>query len=149
MRYLCLTTLLLVSVGCSRKTDPDRAALEKQFEETMSGATLVGHFTRGDRPGLTEEKYTVQKVSKLAGDTWLFTARVQYGSRDVSVPIPLTVLWAGDTPVISLTDLNIPGLGAYTARVMIYRGEYAGTWRGKNIGGHLYGRITKEAPASQ
>jgi hypothetical protein len=139
---LLLGLLFLVATAC-RRADPDRAALEKQFEETLSGATLAGHFTRDDKPGLTEEKYTISKVSKLSGDTWLFHARIQYGSRDVTLPIPLTVKWAGDTPVITLTDLSIPGLGTYTARVMIYRGQYAGTWRAKDHGGHLYGRITR------
>ena len=142
MRTLCLVLAVLVLGGC-RKTDPDRATLEKQFEETLSGATLVGHFTRGDKPGLSEEKYTIEKVSKLGGDTWLFSARVQYGSRDMTVPMPLTVKWAGDTPIITLTDLSIPGLGTYTARVMIYRGQYAGTWQSKDHGGQLYGRIVR------
>ena len=142
MRYVGLV-LLLASFGCSRNVPPDRAALERQFEESLTGATLVGQFTHGDRPGLSEERYTIQKVSKLQGDLWLFTARVQYGSRDVTVPMPLTVQWAGDTPVITLTDLSIPGLGAYTARVLFYRGQYAGTWSGKTAGGHLFGRITK------
>ncbi len=139
--YLLLLPLLLLP-AC-RKTDPDRAALEKQFAETLTGATLAGHFTRGDKPGLSEEKYFIEKVSKLGGDTWLFSARVQYGSRDVTVPMPLTVKWAGDTPLITLTDLTIPGLGTYTARVMIYRGQYAGTWQSKDHGGHLYGRIVR------
>ena len=142
MRTFCLVLAILVLAGC-RKTDPDRAALEKQFEKTLTGATLAGHFTRGDAPGLSEEKYTIEKVSKVGGDTWLFSARVQYGSRDLTVPMPLTVKWAGDTPVITLTDFTIPGLGTYTARVMIYRGQYAGTWQGKNRGGHLYGRIIR------
>jgi hypothetical protein len=57
--------------------------------------------------------------------------------------MPLKVFWAGDTPVISLTDLSIPGLGTYTARVMVYRDQYAGTWKAKDHGGHLFGRITR------
>ena len=51
--------------------------------------------------------------------------------------------WAGDTPVVELTDLTIPGLGTYTARVLFYRDEYAGTWKGKNAGGQMFGRIVK------
>jgi hypothetical protein len=145
MRRLLLTPLavcLAAAVAC-RRADPDRAALEKQFEESLTGATLVGSSTRGSKPGLSEEKYTIQKVSKLQGDTWLFHARIQYGSRDVTVPIPLTVKWAGDTPVVTLTDLSIPGLGTYTARVMFFRGQYAGTWQAKDHGGVVFGRITR------
>jgi hypothetical protein len=33
------------------------------------------------------------------------------------VPIPLIVRWAGDTPVITLTDLTIPGVGTFTTRL--------------------------------
>jgi hypothetical protein len=143
MRFSCPLLLVTLLLPACRKTDPDHAALEKQFAETLTGATLAGHFTQGDNPGLSEEKYTIEKVSKLSGDTWLFSARIQYGSRDVTVPMPLTVKWAGDTPIITLTDLTIPGLGTYTARVMIYRGRYAGTWQAKDHGGHLYGRIVR------
>jgi hypothetical protein len=127
----------------------DRAALEKEFEETMTGSVLVGYFTtkspKEAKPP-AEERYTITKVSKLQGDVWLFLARVQYGERDVTVPMPLEVKWAGDTPVITLTDFTIPKLGTYTARVMIYRGQYAGTWSHGDVGGHLWGRIER-APA--
>jgi hypothetical protein len=77
----------------------------------LSGATLEGQFTVTGKPDRHEERYRIEKVSKLGGDTWLFQAQIQYGSHNVTVPIPLTVKWAGDTPVITLTDLAIPGLG--------------------------------------
>jgi hypothetical protein len=138
--------LLVVSLACSRRgAAPETAALEKQFQESLNGATLVGHFTSGDNTRLREEKYTIEKISKVGGETWLFHARIQYGERDVTLPIPLTVKWAGDTPMITMTDLSIPGLGTYTARVFFYRGQYAGTWSAKDHGGHLFGRIVKSA----
>jgi hypothetical protein len=86
----------------------------------------------------------IDKVSKVAGDTWLFQTRLKYGSREIPVPIPLTVRWAGDTPVITLTDLSIPGVGTFTARVLLYRDQYAGTWSGSDEGGQLFGRIIRE-----
>jgi hypothetical protein len=131
---------------------PDQAELDKQFEKTMSGATLVGHFTvegrgAGREPG--EDRYHINKVTKLRGDYWLFTARVQYGKKDVTVPMPLQVKWAGDTAVITLTDMAIPGLGTYTARVLIFRDHYAGYWSGGDHGGNLWGRIEHdEQPAA-
>jgi len=123
-----------------------RADLEKRFEETMSGATLVGTFTVAGQPDkkLQEEKYTIQRVKKLTGDLWLFESRIEYGGHDLTVPLPLSVKWAGDTPVITLTDLPVPGFGTFTARVLIYRDQYAGTWSGKDHGGHLFGRIVKK-----
>ena len=123
---------------------PDRAQLEKEFAETMSGATLVGHFSLDGRAGEPrEERYTIQRVTKQQGDTWLFLARIEFGGRDVTIPMLIPVKWAGDTAVISVTDMGFPGLGTYTARVLVYRGQYAGTWSGKDHGGKLWGRIER------
>ena len=123
---------------------PDQAELDKGFEKTMSGATLVGHFSMDGRGGQPkEERYTIQKVTKQQGDVWLFLARIQFGGRDVTIPMRIPVKWAGDTAVISVTDIGFPGLGTYTARVLIYGDQYAGTWSGKDHGGHLWGRIER------
>lgn len=35
-------------------------------------------------------------------------------------------------------------MGTYTARVVVYCGQYAGTWSGRNGGGKLFGRIVKK-----
>src|SRR5258707_12077580 len=64
-----------------------REELEKQFAETLSGATLVGNFTitgvKTDQAP-KEERYTLGKVTKLkAGDYWSIEARIQYGDHDV------------------------------------------------------------------
>jgi hypothetical protein len=130
---------------------PTRAQLEKAFAEKMSNATLAGHFTdrtRKDAP-LKEEKYTLGKVSKLRDDYWRFEARIQYGEHDVTLPLSLRVVWAGDTPVITLDKVLIPGFGTFTCRVMFFADQYAGTWDGGNHGGHLFGKVVpaKEADA--
>lgn len=137
---------LLLAAGCSRKPGADSAAEnEKKFQEMMTGVTLVGHSTRANKAGVGgEERYVIDKVSKLAGDTWVIQARIKYGSHDLPVPVPVTIKWAGDTPVITLTDLAIPGLGTYTARVLLYRGQYAGTWSAKDHGGEMFGKIVRE-----
>jgi hypothetical protein len=140
----CLVAVLTLACGRSQKGDP-RAALEKQFEQSMRDVTLVGQSTRAHRPGVFSEKYRIDSVRKLAGDKWLFNARVQYEGHDLPVPVPLTVLWAGDTPVVTLTDLHIPGAGTFTARVLFYRGDYAGSWSGHGDGGQLWGKIVKGA----
>ena len=128
------------------KPTPDRAELEKQFAETMSNVTMVGNFTSGGKTdGLKEERYTLGEVKKQVGDIWLFPTRIQYGGHDVTLPLPLEVQWAGDTPVITLTKVAVPGLGTFTARVLIYDNQYAGTWNGGDHGGHLFGRIEKNA----
>jgi hypothetical protein len=114
------------------------------FQQTLSGATLDGHYTlvgRDELP-LRREQYTIRSVRKLPeGDFWLFQARIQYGDKDVTVPLPLEVKWAGATPVITLTQLTIPGLGTFSARVLIDGGKYAGTWSHDDVKGHLFGTI--------
>jgi hypothetical protein len=138
MRLLA-AALCLISLSCAKR---DLPALEKQFSESMSGVTLAGRFS-GHGKDLKEDKYEIESVSKIQGNLWLFKVRIVYENHDVTLPLPLTVEWAGDTPVITLTDVAVPGLGTFTARVLIYRGEYAGTWRGKSAGGHLFGKIVK------
>ena len=126
-----------------------QAELEKGFEESLSGCVFRGYFTlRGQEQakGLKEEKYTITSVKKLPGDDdlWVFNVRIQYGDHDVALPLTLQVKWAGDTPVITLTDMLIPGLGKFTSRVIVYRGQYSGTWDGGgDHAGHLFGKIEK------
>jgi len=138
--------LLFLCAGCARKpTIDDQSDREQKFQQMMSGVMLIGHSANlKDESVGGEEKYVIEKVSKLQGDTWLFHARIQYGSHDIPVPLPVTIKWAGDTPVITITDLTIPGLGTYTARVLLYQDQYAGTWSGKDHGGQLFGKIVRQ-----
>jgi hypothetical protein len=127
---------------------PTQAELENKFQDSLSGATLQGHFTNNrDDSGTPpkEDKYTILSVTKMQGDVWLFTVRIQYASHDITLPLPLRVVWAGDTPVITLDKVPVPGMGSFTARVMIFGNQYVGMWDGGNHGGLLYGKITKEA----
>ncbi len=126
----------------------DQAALEKKFAEDLSGVVFAGSYSvtvDGKETPAAMEKYTINRVSKVKDkeDTWLFVTRIQYGKTDVEIPLALQVKWAGDTPVITLTNLTIPGLGTFTSRVMIYGDRYAGTWQHGKTGGHLWGRLEK------
>jgi len=161
MKLLRLLAYVFVSFGCAliaRADDgpalppatpvPDRATLEKQFEQTMSGATLSGFFTvagRQDGQPLKEEKYTIAKVTKLKDGFWLFQSRIQYGTHDATMALPLEVRWAGDTPVITLTDYTVPGFGKFTCRIAVYKNQYAGTWSGGDHGGQMFGRVLHDA----
>jgi hypothetical protein len=129
------------------KPGPSREELEKQFAETLTGATLVGQFTitgMNDGKPLGEDRYTLGTVKKLKEDLWSFEARIQYMGKDVKLPLALPVKWADDTPVISVTKVAFPGLGTYSARVVIYGDAYAGTWSGGDHGGTMFGRIVKK-----
>jgi hypothetical protein len=125
---------------------PKQAELEAKFAATMSHAVMRGGFTLGEiKPdeALKEDKYTLGEVKKLDSGKWLFSTRIQYGDHDVTVPLILDVVWAGDTPVITLTKFTVPGLGMFTARVLVYGDQYAGTWDGGDHGGHLFGVIER------
>ena len=142
-RFL-LCAVLLACAACSKKAPTPAEELDKKFEAMMKGVTLVGRSssTRSDKIS-GEERYVIEGVTKLSGDTWLFRSRFQYEGHDIPLPIPVTIKWAGDTPVITLTDLAIPGMGSYTARVVLHDGQYAGTWSGKQVGGQIFGKIVR------
>jgi hypothetical protein len=122
--------------------------LDPRFEhltKMLSNVKLVGQFTVIGKDGpAAKEEYTIMKVDKLPeGDTWLFHCRIKYGQHDLTLPLPLDVKWADDTPVITLTNFPIPPLGTFSSRVVLHDDKYAGTWRHDNVGGHLFGTIQK------
>lgn len=126
---------------------PDRETLIRDFERSMSGAALKGYFTINGKElenGLKEETYHLKSVKKLKhGDFWQF--EWQYGNAGKTLSLPLEIKWAGDTPVITLTDVLVPGMGKFTARVLFYDGEYAGTWSAADHGGRIFGKVVSEA----
>ena len=140
-RFILAT--LFASV-CLTAQNAEMTPAEKEFEESMRGVTLQGQSTRDGKEGLHTDKYTIDKVVKKSGDSWTFYARIQYGGKDLTIPMPITVKWAGDTPVIMVTDQSFPGMGTYSARVVIFRGDYAGTWSGGDHGGKLFGKVVKQ-----
>ena len=142
MKQLLLATLLCFSLACSKRVDPTTAQLEKDFEQMMTNCALVGHSTQTKREGISgEERYEISKATKVGAETWLLQSTMKIGGKQWPLPIPVTIKWAGDTPVITLTDMAIPGVGTYTARVVLYRDQYAGTWSGKTAGGQMFGKI--------
>jgi len=137
-----------------------RAQLEREFADMLSGATLRGMWQMTGEGGLTgkepltepkTEAYHIVSAAKLSDDYWLISARIEVGEKNVTVPVPVRVEWAGDTPVITLDDIPIPTMGTYSARVMFHRGFYSGTWlsNAKNYGGIMAGRVIRETQDSK
>ena len=152
MGMLLVAGCLLLSPGTvgAQQTEEDKPPtteqLHQKFQEMLTGAVLTGQFTVLGKEGPPrEEEYRIDRVEKIPnqGDYWMFFARVKYGDKDVSVPMPLQVKWAGDTPIVTLTDTTIPGLCTFSSRVVFYNGKYAGTWTHGKVGGHLFGTIGK------
>ena len=132
--------------------------LERQFTERMQNVALVGHFTiegREDRGG-SPERYEIASLTKVDDDRWRFDVRMVYGSVDATLPVVVPIVWAGDTPMVSITDFTIakwelsqpleagfPTVDTFTARVFFYGERYAGSWQHGEFGGLMYGRIEK------
>jgi hypothetical protein len=121
------------------------ATREAELAAMLSGATLEGSFTvtgpGRDATKLSREKYTLGEVKKLDGKLWLIPARIEYGDKDLQLPITLPIEWALDTPVVVVDNLGLPGLGSVSARVMFFADHYAGYWKHGDAGGHLFGVI--------
>lgn len=138
---------------------PDRAALEKEFAESLTDAVLSGTWQMTGAGGLkgneslTEAKpdeYAISKVTKLNDDMWVIHAKIGFAKNDLVVPVPVRVVWAEDTAIVTLNDLAVPMIGTYSARVMFHHGFYSGVWYSneKNYGGVMQGRILRKAAES-
>ena len=132
--------------------DKSLANREAALAEMLSGATLEGSFTVTG-PGraatkLAREKYTLGDVKKLDGKLWLIPARIEYGDKDIQLPITLPIEWALDTPVVVVDKLGLPGFGTVSARVMFFADHYAGYWQHGEASGHLFGVIHRGKTAA-
>jgi len=170
-RYVALFSVFVLSAAASANAvlQPDSAGAtsqpadekadaqtdrEAKLKKQLKGVVLLGYFQmtneaglRGDAP-LTKpsiERYEIEKIVKASGDHWVVTARIQYADRDVFVPVPVRIVWAEGTPIITLDKMKIPLIGEYSARVVISDGFYAGTWTGATYGGVLSGQIISKA----
>ena len=132
--------------GAERGAAPveDRAAREKWFAELLTNADLVGSFTTdGKEQAPREDRYTILKAVKGEGDNWVITAKIGYKGIALPVDITVPVKWAGDTPMIYMTNQKVAGMGAFTVRLMFYGKHYAGTWSATDHGGLMWGRIER------
>jgi hypothetical protein len=119
---------------------------ERQFQDSMTNVTLTGFFTVGDEPGTHEDSYLIERVTKVKDDLWNFDARISYNKREFKATVEVPVKWAGETPVLTLSNYLIKGHGVFSARILIYNGMYAGTWGAQDHGGKMFGKIVKNEP---
>lgn len=138
---------LLFSFTLAAQTPATLNPLEQEFKDSLTGALMEGQSSRDGKESVSPDKYNIEKVEKGAGENWTFFVKIPFRGQEITAPIPLEVKWAGDTPVIMVTDKGFPGMGTYTARVVVYKGHYAGTWSGRNGGGKVWGTVTKKPAA--
>ena len=149
LAFLSSTALAEPVAGATTKPAKSQAELDTWFAKTMSNATLEGSFNvKGSDAAPKADKYKLGEVARKDGDQWVINATMQFAGREISVPIQLPVKWAGDTPVITVDNVGIPGHGSYNARVMIFGDEYVGIWSNTagTHGGQMWGRVTHEKP---
>jgi hypothetical protein len=155
----CLSAFVFrSSLAADERADNEarQVSLDAKLAKMLSGATLEGSFTStgagSDPKKLTSDKYTLGAVKKVSGDIWQIPARIEYSGKDITLPIVLPIRWAGDTPVVTVDDLPLPGFGTVSARVMFFDGHYAGYWKHGDHGGNMFGVIhpaEKEQPKTK
>ena len=138
-----MSKLLLFGLFGAACFGQELTVAEKQFQAQMTNVVMAGYYTQGDKAELREDRYVIERISKLKDDIWKFEARVQYNKKDMKIAINVPVKFAGETPVITLTNYAVPGFGTFSARVVFYDGGYAGMWGGEKSGGKMFGKITK------
>lgn len=134
--------------GASQK-DTETKKLHDKLAKYLTGTKWTGNFTMTGKEGMTAESYEIISAEKSeVGDFWNLIARIKYGGKDATLPLPpIEIKFAGTTPVITVDKVAFPGFGEFDARVVIRQGKYAGTWaHSGGVGGHLFGTIEKMTP---
>jgi hypothetical protein len=161
-RFLCGFFLGSVIISCgfhiqaqdSKQSSADEKSKpptlnesETKFKELLSNAVLQGRWCSikdGEMGPEKQDKYTIVSIGKVKGDSWVVNTLMKYGDKEIVAPIPVEVKWAGDTPVIVVEKMAIPGGGTYSARVLFFGSTYAGSWTGGDHGGLLSGTISRK-----
>ena len=151
-----VATALAVAVAMSGQVQAQEGAQtqeqrDAEFAALLDGARMEGKFNLNSAAGESAAQvdlYSVSELRKGEDGTWIFEYTMSYGQGPdgpkQTVPIPVRVEWAGDTPVLTMTDQTVEGLGTFTVRVMIHEERYAGTWSNGTVGGHMWGRIVRD-----
>ena len=141
---------LSLATGIADEPASEEAVTKRNeaFSKAMENCVLVGSFTvdgeKDDKP-LKEERYEIESVMHVNENLWNFNVRIKYGKLDTKLPVQVPMEWAGDTPMVTLTNANLPGLGeGFSARVLFHEDRYAGTWQHGPVGGHMFGRIERK-----
>ena len=135
----------------SNKPEPETSdykdKLNQRLQTFLTRITFRGHFTtnkKGSENDLPkQDEYTITSATHVSGDYWLLTSKIQYRDIDVTLPVPVMIRWAGTTPVITLEEVTLPGMGTFSSRVLIHKNRYTGTWQHDGVGGHLFGTLSK------
>lgn len=122
---------------------PEQRLVAMLANSVLEGFTMSLSGTAAD---VSADQYSVTSVEKMGPDRWKMVAKV-LGM--VPIPMELEVKWAGDTPVITLSNLDVGILGTYSARVLLFEDHYSGVWTGNGKGGYVWGQIKHPGATSR
>lgn len=136
----------------NRPPPADRAERERQLAENLSGTTLIGFMGRNHKGRIeavaADAGYRLGKVEKNPAGLWRFDYFMPGTDTLFDMP-PVAVEWAGEIPVIVITEIAIPGkAGTFSARILIDGDQYSGTWSDGKSRGCMFGAIVRERESS-
>ena len=143
-----LPLLLLVCLGAAGSAESSKGAQEEKLRAMVSNCLLDTRWCTTKNGKMSEEyqdTYSIQSATRKGKEQWTINVLVEVLGRNVAVPIPVRLSWAGETPVVTLEKVSVPGLGSYSARVLLYENTYAGVWSANGRAGMLHGTIQKPA----
>jgi hypothetical protein len=124
---------------------------ERAFVDRMRNVTMIGTFTTdgGGSAAPRADRYEIASVQKVGENSWRFNAKMDCcgAAGQSGLPIVVPMHFVGDTPVIMMTDTNLPGIGTFTVRLFFHGDRYAGTWQHGAMGGQMSGRLEKTPAA--
>ena len=94
-----------------------------------------------------DDSYRIARVEKADGDKWKVVSIFSVQGREMEVPSPCSVKFAGDASILILDNVRAgTGRANWSARVMFHDDVYAGRWwetANKEHGGTISGTITQ------
>ncbi len=144
---LALASLFLFALSPVAAATPEA---ERAFAAMLEDATLNGTWAPIDQRLLgdnQEDGYKIVRATKKEGDQWVLVSKMAFRGQEMEVPIPVTVVFAGDTAVMILNDLPLGDGASWSARILFHDDVYAGSWWGSDKAsksGIVSGTVTRE-----
>lgn len=120
---------------------------ETSFERLLSGATLSGMLSAAGGEESRAAAVLVQRLERTdAPHEWLLHVVVTPGGNGVECQVKCDVHWAGSTPVATVHEAEIPGIGTVNAKVLFHNCLFTGTWLHAGRKGQMWGEVVTCAP---
>ena len=157
-RCYCLVTLLACVFGTAESVVAQGDAdIEAKFIAMLKNATLKGSWApvQQNRLGVEQgnDSYRIARAEKSEGGKWSIVSVFTVQGKQVELPLPASVKFAGDTAVLILDNVRAgQGKTNWSARVMFHEDVYAGRWwetANREHGGIITGTITRTKGPSQ